>query len=128
MYELQYDPKLCARCETIDCLTRCQYMDLDLEAAREERQRILDGEDSRVLRECATCYACEEYCPNGNHPFYVIVERQEEKGLLPAPAPITKQQIRMMAPRGTLAPGKRAVRWGDPSAPSLIPRARSAAR
>ena len=67
----------CAKCETLDCLTRCQYMDLGLEEARVERQRILDGEDSRVLRECATCYACEEYCPYENHPFYLIVERQE---------------------------------------------------
>ena len=46
MYELQYDPEVCARCETFDCLTRCQYMDLDLETAREERQRLLDGEDA----------------------------------------------------------------------------------
>ena len=46
-------------------------------AAREERQRLLDGEDSRVLRDCATCYACEEYCPYDNHPFYLLVERQE---------------------------------------------------
>jgi Fe-S oxidoreductase len=84
-------------------------MTFDLEEARREKTRINKGEDSRVLKECATCYACEEYCPNGNHPFYVIVERQEEKGLLPAPAPITKQQIRMMKPKGTLTPGRVAA-------------------
>jgi Fe-S oxidoreductase len=84
-------------------------MTFDLEDARREKTRINEGEDSRVLKECATCYACEEYCPNGNHPFYVIVERQEEKGLLPAPAPITKQQIRMMKPKGTLTPGRVAA-------------------
>ena len=50
MYELQYDAEICARCETFDCLTRCQYIDLDLAAAREERQHLLDGEDSLVLR------------------------------------------------------------------------------
>jgi Fe-S oxidoreductase len=88
---------------------KCQYMTFDLEDARREKTRINEGEDSRVLKECATCYACEEYCPNGNHPFYVIVERQEEKGLLPAPAPITKQQIRMMKPKGTLTPGRVAA-------------------
>jgi len=104
VYELQYDEEICAKCETLDCLTRCQYMDLGLEEARAERQRILDGEDSRVLRECATCYACEEYCPHDNHPFYLIVERQEEREVWPVPIPLTKQQIRMMGPRGEIAP------------------------
>jgi Fe-S oxidoreductase len=81
-------------------------MAFDLEEARREKARINNGEDSRVLTECATCYACEEYCPNGNHPFYLIVERQEEKDILPAPAPITRQQILMMKPKGTIAPMK----------------------
>ena len=104
MYELQYDPEICAQCETFDCLTRCQYMDLDLEAAREERQRIIDGEDSRVLRECATCYACEEYCPYDNHPFYLIVQRQEEREAWPVPIPLMNQQLRIMRPKGDIAP------------------------
>jgi Fe-S oxidoreductase len=81
-------------------------MDLDLEEARVEWQRILDGEDSQVLRECATCYACEEYCPYGNHPFYRIVERQEALEVWPVPIPLTKQQIRMMGPRGEVASQK----------------------
>ena len=85
---------------------KCRYLDLDLAEAREERQRILKGRDSQVLIDCTTCYACEEYCPFDNHPFYLIVERQEEKGILPAPVPITKQQIIMMQPRGTITPAK----------------------
>ena len=60
MHELGYEREICARCDTLDCLTRCRYIDLDADAAGEERQRILDGEDSRVLSECITCYACEE--------------------------------------------------------------------
>ncbi len=106
MYDLNFDPAICAACDTCDCLMKCQYMTFDLEEAKREEARINSGEDSRVLTACATCYACEEYCPNGNHPFYVIVQRQEEKGLLPAPAPITKQQIMMMKPKGTLTPAK----------------------
>jgi Fe-S oxidoreductase len=106
MHELQYDPKVCQECETYDCLTRCQYINIDIEEAREERSRILRGEDCRVLRECATCYACEEYCPYGNHPFYQIVERQEQLETWPVPIPLTKQQIRMMAPRRQIAPQK----------------------
>ena len=106
MYELKYDPEVCAKCETYDCLTRCQYMDLDLTEAKEERQKILEGKDSRVLHECVTCYACEEYCPYDNHPFYLIVDRQEELEAWPVPHPITKQQLRMMGPRGQILPQK----------------------
>jgi Fe-S oxidoreductase len=103
VYELTYDPQLCYTCTTFDCLTRCQYIDIDLEDARGERQKILAGEDSRVLHECATCYACEEYCPYQNHPFYLIVERQEQLGIRPVPVPIAKQQLKMMAPKGLIA-------------------------
>jgi len=106
MNELRYDPELCRKCQSIDCLTRCQYIKLDLAEAKEERLKIIEGKDSRVLRECATCYACEEYCPYDNHPFYLIVERQEQLKLWPAPVPLTKQQIKMMAPRGKIVPFK----------------------
>jgi Fe-S oxidoreductase len=104
--ELKYDPDICATCESIDCLTQCQYIDLDIAEARKERQKILDGKDSRVLHECVTCYACEEYCPYDNHPFYLIVDRQEELKTWPVPIPLAKQQIRMMAPRGQIVPQK----------------------
>ena len=69
--------------------------------------KIVNQEDSDVLRNCATCYACEEYCPNGNHPFYQIVELQEKRGVLPAPLPIIKQQIIMMQGKGDLQPQKK---------------------
>jgi Fe-S oxidoreductase len=104
VYELIYDEETCNRCETLDCLTKCQHMDLSLEQAREERQKILHGKDSRVLSDCLTCYACEEYCPYDNHPFYLIVDRQEEKAIWPAPIPITKQQIMMMVPKDRIEP------------------------
>ncbi len=106
MYELRYDAGICDTCETLDCLTRCQHLNLDLNAAKTERQKIVQGEDSRVLRECHTCYACEEYCPYGNHPFYLIVERQEQRGVWPVPIPLTKQQLIMMAPKGRITPEK----------------------
>ena len=40
---------------------KCQYMDFDLETARQERQLVIQGKDSRILEDCVTCYACEEY-------------------------------------------------------------------
>jgi len=105
MYELNYDPRICDNCKTCDCLMNCQYMDFKLAEARAEKEKILKGLDSKVLSGCVTCYACEEYCPSGNHPFYQIVDRQEEKGVLPVPIPLTKQQIRMMQAKGTITPG-----------------------
>ena len=102
MPELKFDESLCETCETHACLTRCQYMDFDLEQAREERRKLNNGEDSRALTDCVTCYACEEYCPNGNHPFYQLVELQEAKGFHPVPKPIEKQQVRMMKPMGKI--------------------------
>ncbi|MBK5100895.1 MAG: (Fe-S)-binding protein [Desulfobacteraceae bacterium] len=77
-------------------------MTLDVEKARVERLKILGREESLVLKECVTCYACEEYCPHGNHPFYLIVDRQEQMGIWPVPIPLTKQQLVMMAPRGKI--------------------------
>jgi Fe-S oxidoreductase len=106
MFQLKFDEGLCKACETYDCLTKCQYINLNLEQAKEERWKIIRGEDSRVLTECATCYACEEYCPNGNHPFYQIVDLQEAKGIHPAPVPVEKLQLQMMAPRGEVDYGK----------------------
>ncbi len=98
MYKLSFDPDLCFSCETNDCLNKCQHIEIDPETARSERHKIVRGEDSFVLLDCVTCYACEEYCPNNNHPFYLIVQRQEEKGIAPLPEPIVKQGVQVGIP------------------------------
>jgi Fe-S oxidoreductase len=102
MYDLKFDPGICEKCTTLDCVMDCQYIDMNLEEAREERMKIVRGEDSKILHECVTCYACEEYCPRGNHPFYHIVETQEKLGINPVPRPITKSQVVAMAPGGKI--------------------------
>jgi Fe-S oxidoreductase len=106
LYELKYDEAVCEQCETVDCLVKCRCITLDRESAKEERLRLIRGEDSRVLKDCTTCYACEEYCPHGNHPFYLLVDRQEQSETWPVPVPLTKQQIKMMAPKGRIGPEK----------------------
>jgi len=98
MYELKFDANNCLSCETCDCLTKCQYMDIDRDTARTEMAKIINGEDSFVLHDCVTCYACEEYCAMGNHPFYLIVERQEELDVPPLPKPLIKRGIQMGIP------------------------------
>ena len=75
MYALNYDENKCVNCRTQDCLVKCQYIDIDKESAKREILKIAHGEDSFVLHNCVTCYACEEYCPFNNHPFYLIVEK-----------------------------------------------------
>jgi Fe-S oxidoreductase len=98
MYALRFDANKCLRCPTQGCLTRCQYMDVDRDTAREEIGKIARGENSFVLHDCVTCYACEEYCPMNNHPFYLIVERQEELNLPPLPRPLIQRGINMGVP------------------------------
>ena len=98
MFALKFDANICLSCETCDCLTRCQYMDIDRETAKTEITKIANGEDSFVLHDCVTCYACEEYCPMGNHPFYLIVERQEELDIPPLPKPLIERGIQTGIP------------------------------
>jgi Fe-S oxidoreductase len=106
MPELKFDKTKCTDCKAVSCLVKCQYMNLDRSKAKKEWQKVVNGEDSFVLEACTTCYACEEYCPFGNHPFYLIVERQEEKGILPAPRPLIKQWVNMTSPQGKFLVGK----------------------
>jgi len=103
MEALRTDPDICARCSTFDCIMKCQYMDYDLEGAGREIAKLRNGERSAILTECVTCYACEEYCPYDNHPFYFIVEQQERLGIHPVPKPVEKSQVVMMGPRGEIS-------------------------
>ena len=98
MYALKFDEQKCLRCPTQACLTKCQHMDIDKDSAREEILKIARGEDSFVLHDCVTCYACEEYCPMSNHPFYLIVEKQEALNVPPLPRPIIQRGINMGVP------------------------------
>jgi len=89
MPKLQFDEKICETCPTGACLVKCRYVDVGRDQAKEEILKISRGEDSFVFDACVTCYACEEYCRRGNHPFYLITEKREEKGLLTTPRAIT---------------------------------------
>jgi len=100
MYTLKFDEKVCATCPSADCLLKCQYMEFEKDEAHEEMMKVVQGQDSRVLRDCVTCYACEEYCRRGNHPFYLIEERREEKGIYTAARSITNQWINLTQMQG----------------------------
>jgi Fe-S oxidoreductase len=104
MNSLKFTKEICETCPSANCLLKCQYMTFEKEEAHLEMLKIVNGQESRVLHDCVTCYACEEYCQRGNHPFYLIEERREEKGIYTAPRPITNQWINM-----TLMQGKQMV-------------------
>lgn len=106
MVVLNFDEKECAACPTADCLQKCQYQTFKNDEAHQEMMKVVNGEDSRVLHDCMTCYACEEYCPRGNHPYYLICERREEKGIFTASRPITNQWINMTQMQGKQMVGK----------------------
>ena len=98
MYELKFDEETCLACPTFDCLVKCQYKDIDRNSAKMEITKMISGKDSYVLHQCTTCYSCEEYCERGNHPFYLITDLQEKKGILPFPKPLKTQFINIPVP------------------------------
>jgi Fe-S oxidoreductase len=105
--KLKFSENACTKCPTTDCMMKCQYISFDSrEDAHEEWMKVVHGEDSRILHQCVTCYACEEYCKRGNHPYLLIGERREEKGILSAPRPITNQWINMTRMQGKYLVGE----------------------
>jgi len=98
MTYLKFDTETCISCPDTSCLTECQHISIERDVAHNEILKIARGENSFVLHECVTCYACEEYCPYGNHPFYLIVERQEALGITPQPSPLVKRAINIGIP------------------------------
>jgi len=98
LYELKFDLEKCLACQTQACLTKCRFIKVDVETAKREIIKIARGEDSFVLHKCVTCYACEEYCPMDNHPFYLIVERQEALNCAPTPQPLIQRAVNLGVP------------------------------
>ncbi len=109
-----FDNTNCAECENIDCLTRCQWMDIDKETARIEMEKMINGEDSFVLKNCVTCFACDEYCPYNSHPFDLKIELQEKFNSLNINPKIIDATIKNFAPHDEVN-----LKPIDPSKPVL---------
>jgi len=73
-------------------------MDIDKETARVEMEKMINGEDSFVLNQCVTCFACEEYCPYDSHPFDLKTELQEKYNSLNIPPKIVNDTIQQFQP------------------------------
>ena len=109
-----FDKSNCSECEDIDCLTRCQWMDIDKETARKEMEKMINGEDSFVLKECVTCFACDEYCPYDSHPFDLKTELQEKFNTFNIPPQMLEQTVMRYKPHDELR-----LKEIDPAKPVL---------
>jgi len=81
-----FQRELCDLCG--DCLVKCQWIEADPAQAVAWMQQLLDGKPNPVLEQCITCYACNEYCPQGANPFDLIAQLQEKHHSLMSPASI----------------------------------------
>jgi Fe-S oxidoreductase len=94
-----FDDSNCSKCSTIDCLMRCQWIEFEnLAEAKKEREKLNNAENSRVLSECLTCFACDEYCPYNSHPFDLLTELQEKYNSLSIPQKTIENTVNRFAP------------------------------
>ncbi|MFX0088017.1 MAG: 4Fe-4S dicluster domain-containing protein, partial [Candidatus Hodarchaeota archaeon] len=64
---------LCNLCG--ECLHQCPVLQLSLEEAKKEIQRLIEKKDSKyALRKCNTCFSCNIYCPQQANPYQLILE------------------------------------------------------
>jgi Fe-S oxidoreductase len=73
-----FDRDKCALCGL--CRDRCLYIDYAPGSSAAEWEKLVNGKPVSWLQQCITCFACNEYCPNGARPFDLILERLAEKG------------------------------------------------
>lgn len=82
-----------------DCLARCHYLDFNKENGANAFRKLVRGEKVEWLRDCVTCIACNEYCPQGARPFDLILQRMEDAGDFTEPA-LRDQMAERFKPEG----------------------------
>ena len=95
-----------------DCVLLCPYVGYDREESIEQFRRLMEGETPEIVGQCVTCVACNQFCDKGANPFDLILERQEETGVLNIPEQNTEIFRNMPS-----APSQ--VIEGDPGKPVL---------
>ena len=68
-----------------DCLVLCPYVEYDRDEAIAQFKALVEGETPDIVSQCVTCVACNWFCDKGANPFDLILERQEETGVLDIP-------------------------------------------
>ena len=70
-----FKANLCDLCG--DCLAKCQWIKANKAQAVDWMKSMMAGQRMPVLRQCITCYACNEICPQNANPFDLIAQLQE---------------------------------------------------
>ena len=78
-----FDTEKCDLCG--DCLVICPYVAYERDEAVEQFRQLKDGGTPEIVGECVTCVACNQFCEKGANPFDLILERQEQTGVLNIP-------------------------------------------
>lgn len=95
-----------------DCLVECKFTSYDRKAAIEEMTALIHGRPTNIVKECITCAACNEICPQGANPFDLICKTMEETGSLELPeAVIEMYEARHQMPN--------EIRKGKPGKPAI---------
>jgi Fe-S oxidoreductase len=75
-----FDQERCNLCG--DCLVECRWIEVDRDQAVDWMKAMIKGEQTPVVDQCITCYACNEICPEKANPFDLFARLQEESGRL----------------------------------------------
>ncbi|GAB4329902.1 MAG: (Fe-S)-binding protein [Candidatus Abyssubacteria bacterium] len=101
------------RCDLCgDCLVECKYTDYDREGAIAEITALMEGRPTNIAKQCITCAACNEVCPQDANPFDLICEVQEKTNALEVPDAV----IQMF---DSMCKGRNEVRQGAPGKPAI---------
>jgi len=75
-----FDPEKCESCG--QCFHQCPVMQLPLEIAKAEADRLMRGQDTKhVLQKCTSCFACNFICPNQANPAQRIIDIWHQRSL-----------------------------------------------
>ena len=115
-----FHPERCKLCG--DCLVKCKFNEYSRDEAIAERKALMEGKWAPILRNCASCHACNERCPEGANPWDLIGRMQglyrevetgaywpervrtvdeERSGLLAAPLPESADTLLLTCTIGT---------------------------
>ena len=78
-----FDPQACKLCGK--CLMECPVLQYPEEKAKKEKEKLIRGEESEVLKYCKSCYSCDSFCPYDLKPYNLILfrlwERYKKQGI-----------------------------------------------
>lgn len=89
-----------------DCLVLCPYVEYDRNEAVAQFKALVEGETPPIVSECVTCVACNWFCDKGANPFDLILERQEETGVLNIPEQNTEMFRNLPKAPSEIKPGE----------------------